>query len=92
MKKLISIIVLALPLIVGCDTFPKKNSPNVITEQTVKVDPKLLQPCEELKVSQSKDPNEILIEDIEIIKLYGVCRNKQADSIKAIKQLANIKE
>ena len=91
MKKLVFSIIFALAFLTGCEHLPK-NSGTTVVEQEVKIDPKLLELCEALPPPSAKEVDAILIEDLVIIEKYGICRNKQADSVKLIKKLANIKE
>jgi hypothetical protein len=61
-------------------------------DRAVDIDPKLLQPCEllntEVKITSF---NDVILEYSALSTKYGVCANRQADSIKLIKQFGNIK-
>jgi hypothetical protein len=90
--KYILILILSFSL-QGCaflDYF-KKHEPNIVT-QTVKLDPKLLEYCELLK----ENPTVATFEDAvlvysDVVNAYATCANKQANGVKTIKQMGNIK-
>lgn len=61
-------------------------------DRVVDIDPKLLLQCEllneDVKIASFDD---ILGEYATLSTKYGICANKQADSIKLLKQFGNIK-
>ena len=61
-------------------------------DKIVDIDPKLLQPCdllnENVKITSFSD---VIAEYGILSTAYGVCANRQADSIKLLKQFGNLK-
>lgn len=96
MIKTVLISVLLSVSLTGCaflDYFRNTKVEPAGTNTRVVVDPKLLQSCPPLlKVRKDADSEEIAENHINLIGLYGTCRGKQEDSIKAIRKLANIEE
>ena len=96
---MIKTILIALALsfsLSGCaflDYFKNRNVEPAGTNTRVVVDPKLLQSCQPIyKVRKDATSEEVAEAHISLIGLYGVCKGKQEDSIKAIRTLANIEE
>lgn len=88
MKKLL--LVLVFPILTGCSLF--KNSTPIITEKSVNIPVEALKSCDLLATTQVSTVDEVLLENIELYKMYAVCARKQDDSVKLIKKFANIKE
>lgn len=64
----------------------------VPVDRVVDIDPKLLQPCEFLNETvKIASFNDVISEYAALSTKYGVCANRQMDSIKLIKQFGNIK-
>jgi hypothetical protein len=88
MKNLILIICVLLS---ACGTFSKKPEPlPVIPGSTVpvRIDSYLLQECE--PAMEAPDQDSFAVVAVENLKIFAACRKKQSDSIKVIKELANI--
>lgn len=92
MKKAILISFICLSMLNAC-AFLDKTPKGTITERSAQIDPKVLQACPKLPIPTATTIESILIgEDLAIIEMYGLCAKKQDDSIKVIKELANIKD
>lgn len=86
MKYLLILLVLA-----GC-TWPVKPDAT-ITERTVHVDARALQPCAQLlPLPENATFDELLATAFSNMELYADCKGKQDTSIKLLKQFSNIKE
>ena len=94
MKKAILTCVITVPLLVGCEVFPKNSTPTLIPPAVttrIVIDPKLLQECESLPLLPEPVTYEVIAEHyINTIGAYGVCAAKQRASISTIKTLANL--
>ena len=88
--KYLFIVFLSL-ILTGCGFFHKNNFDTTAPEKVIYVDPKLLQPCEPLP-APGTTYEELAVFDIQVIQLYGECKNQQEASILTIKKLANIKD
>jgi len=85
MKYLLILLVLA-----GC-TWPVKPDAT-ITERTVHVDARALQPCAPLlPLPENATFEELLSTAFSNMELYSDCKGKQDTSIKLLKQFSNIK-
>jgi len=61
-------------------------------DRVVDIDPKLLQHCDLLNSDvKVVSFNDVISEYAALTTKYGVCANKQADSVKLLKQFGNIK-
>lgn len=84
--KIILSVILSL-FLVGC-----AHNETIPPDRVVDIDPKLLQPCpllsEEVKITSF---NDVISEYAALSTKYGICANKQSDSIKLLKQFGNIK-
>ena len=97
MKKAVIISVLLLPLLTGCvvlDFFKKKDEPAIVTTRVILVDKETLKDCDPLPRIENPNPTQEELDSLKFlwIEKYGVCANRQHNSIKVIKELANIKE
>lgn len=90
--KIIPIIVLSL-FLTGCVLFKKPEPPIIPPERVVHIDEGNLQQCALLKenIELSTFDQFILVEYPAVIKQYTDCATKQANSVKLIKELGNIK-
>lgn len=96
MKKLILISVFLLPFLTGCGFLKKfqKDDTVLVTPKILAIDRETLKECERLV---SLEKREITLDEIgqryiQLIGQYGICSNRQANSVKVIKELANIKD
>lgn len=95
MKKLILTSFFLLPLLTGCAflDFFRKNNDNPTATTEILIDSEILKECdrlpEEFKTALSAD--ELGIQDIRLIGMYGECANKQRKSIAVIKKLTEVK-
>lgn len=97
MKKAILISVLLLPVLTGCaflDFFKKPEPPAVVTPKVILIDSANLKECDPLPRIENPTPSqeELDAQKFVWIEKYGVCANRQHNSIRVIKELANIKE
>lgn len=94
MKKAILITVLLSAMLSGCGLFKRNSGEKVeppAANNKIVVDPKLLQSCQPLQTLPLNPTfDDIATHYITTIGLYGTCKLKQEDSIKAIRKLANI--
>lgn len=91
--KIIPIIILSI-FLTGCGFFEKlrKPDPPVVTPQTVNIDKSALEYCDMLKEDLViKNFQDSLNAYGDLAALYSKCANKQATSIKLLKQFGNIK-
>lgn len=93
MKRAGFIMLVCTLLFSGCSHFQQKPDV-VITEKTVKVDPRILESCLPLATIDVANPQyyDILNNIEENVKIYADCATKQENSIKVIKEFANIKK
>lgn len=93
MKKAILISVILSGMLTGCGLFHKNSETKVeppAVNNRVVVAPELLQPCEPLQsLTPTPTFDDIAQHYIMTIGMYGTCRIKQEDSIKAIRKLSN---
>jgi hypothetical protein len=86
------ILIIMLLSLASCG-FLTKNTDSIITEKTVRVDSRALEPCPQLETlitgATFEDLQRVVILNTE---LYYICKEKQANSIVLIKEFANIKE
>lgn len=89
--KIIPILILSL-FLSGCGVFKKEPIATITTTQTVKLDREALEYCSLLKegvvISTFEDA---IVAYTDISTLYGICANKQAASVKLLKQFGGIK-
>ena len=95
MKNHILISFFFLLMLTGCGIFSKKSveiAPiPASTPQRIVVDPKSLQPCQQMPALQTPATYETIAQHyITIIGLYGDCAIKQAAGIEAIRKLSNL--
>ena len=87
MKKLIVILSLCF-MLSGCfETFCKNTAG--ITEKVVHIDPRVLEECSELP--KLTNPDQLLETNLLHMELYRACALKQKNSIKLLKEFANVK-
>ena len=87
MKKLL--IICLLIGLGGCDYFSK---PAIISQKTIKIDPRVLEQCEEIPlVPAPASWDDILTNHKEIVEQYYDCKQKQLNSTKLLKDIGNIK-
>lgn len=79
--------------LLGCSGIPKKPDA-IISEKIIHIDPRVLIPCKDLTTIPDNDKSfEALIDSaVRNAEIYLDCRNKQNDSIKLLKEFANIKD
>lgn len=75
----------------GCTWF-KPNTGAIIPEKTVYIDPQVLISCSDLIVPETISFDSLLTSSIANAELYLDCRTKQENSIKLLKEFANLKE
>lgn len=97
MKKAILISVLLLPMLTGCalfDFFKKPEPPAIVTPRVILIDSENLKECELLPRIENPNPTQEELDSLKFLWIdkYGVCANRQRNSVKVIKELANIKE
>jgi uncharacterized protein YcfL len=91
MRKLIYIFLISL-ILSGCSSWFVKNPENIITEKTVRIDPRSLELCKDLIIPEHPVTFESLLNSsIHNAELYFDCRTRQEDSVKLLKEFANIK-
>lgn len=97
MKKALLISVLLVSLLQGCafdSYFCQRDA--TVPEKTVKLDPKVLEPCTgliPLPATFSTDPFGDILANVQAnADAYAVCSKKQDDSIVLLKKFANTKE
>lgn len=91
MKKLVFTSIIALVGLAGCGFLSQNKTPEpppAATTIRVAVDATLLVPCKPIPPLGTSIPEHYL----ELIGLYGACRLQQDASLRAIKQLSNIKD
>ena len=91
--KFIPIIVLSI-FLQGCALFEKKcEEPNIPPEKVVHIDSAALEACPKLKEDlQLSSFDQFILAYGDLATNYASCANKQAGSIKLLKQFGNIKE
>ena len=89
--RVIHILILSI-FLTGCSIFQKKPEPPAIVPQVVNIDSAVLLPCEPLKeVVDIKTFEDIIVTYADMATSYANCANKQAASVKLLKQFGNIK-
>ncbi len=91
--KIIPILILSL-FLTGCGFFEKfrKPEPPAITPQTINIDKAALEYCDLLKEDLViKNFQDSLVAYGDLATAYSKCANKQATSVKLLKQFGNIK-
>ena len=93
MKKLILCGLLCLPLFTGCAFLDclKKPDPQIPPTRVINIDPKLLQACATLNKQPVATVEDVLLENIDLYGQYALCARKQDDSVRALKEIGNIK-
>jgi len=86
MKNLLLVLLLA-----GCASTPTAILPP--PDKTVKLDPRMLELCEFVnKLPEKASFEDVLSITITNLELYASCANKQKNSVKILKEFANMKE
>lgn len=89
--KFLSILLICFSLS-GCSWLLKKPDAT-ITEKVVNIDPRALKPCEDLiPLPTTPAFDSVLAVTVANAELYYDCRLKQDNSIKLLKEFANIKD
>lgn len=90
--KIIPIIALSI-LLSGCGLFKKHEDPPVITTKPVNINKEALKFCAPLSENITvKTFEDTLIIYADLTQQYVECANKQATSVKLLKQIGNINE
>ena len=87
--KFILPIILSI-FLTGCACFKKPDVPALPPEKVVNIDPRVLEYCDLL----AEDVKVVIFEDAilayaDLSTKYGICANKQAASVKLLKQFSN---
>ena len=84
------LVLLILLNITGCSSIPS-STPSTLGGRSVSIDPKLLQACPLLTVSNNTDPSTVLLDYLDLFKQYGICASMQDTSINALKLIGENK-
>lgn len=85
------LIIALSTLLIGCAHTDTKKPDAIITEKTIRIDNRALQPCKDLAVIEQVTFEAVLVASINNAEIYLDCKNKQNASIKLLKELGNIK-
>lgn len=78
---------LVISLLIGCTTPVKP-----IIAQEVKLNEANYSICEPIPYTEISSLEEILLENLELYKMYAICAKKQADSVTLLKKFSNVQE
>jgi hypothetical protein len=81
------IIFLLLPILAACATQPPPDIQRIEVVQKINVPPEILVPCVKVNLSDNPSIEEIALENIQLISLYGECRIRQVKLIDAIREV-----
>lgn len=81
-------LLLLLPILAACNHNPiVLEIPKADVIKQISVPAELLQLCPEIKSVFPTKLEDILLEDMDIIQLYGECRTRQNQLVKAVQEI-----
>ena len=81
------LIFLLLPIFAACNHIPTTQVEKIEVVKRIQVPAELLQACPELKSTYPSKLEEILLEDLDFIQMYGECRLRHKKLIGAIQEI-----
>lgn len=81
------LLILLLPIFTACTTPQQLPAPNIETIRKITIPAELLQHCPPLKTNNPTKLDEIILEDIEFISLYGECRTRYHKLITTVQEI-----